>query len=325
MKILIQIVSIVIVVAMSHISSAQNTVFEGNVGIGDQDPLRALHIFGTGGINDDVIIQSAGNGASQLNFWRSQGTLTNPIRLFTPNSLIGETSWRAWNGTGWSVAAELEVRGFMDDGTQFADADFVFRLGSSDDGVDDVMILEGDGGIKVPGLGTPGKTKTLEVLPDGTIQPKDIGGFSGIQSISAFDFISRHNPGDDHNYNNTLEIAYHESIGGTDVEQLIAPVHLPDGSIIKKIVVYYVDNHADSIHATLNEFPKDLSIAPGNYFIGATDSFDPGVLFMERSNFSVVVDNVFYDYYIYAWNPDNITDWSGGDKIGIRSVTIFYD
>jgi len=86
------------------------------LGLGTSDPARVIHIKGTGGVSDDVIIESNSSSANAglLGFFRSFGTADNPSSVPFEESL-GKISWRAYQTVfpqaGFHELASLEVTG----------------------------------------------------------------------------------------------------------------------------------------------------------------------------------------------------------------------
>ena len=200
---------------------SQVTINPENIGIGTENPIRALHLLSTGGVGDDIILESTGDGASQLNFWRSGGTPESMMAVTLPNSRIGEVSWRGYNGSTYKTLGTINVLGNVLNGAPFGTGSMQISL-SNTSGVQDVLTLDGNGVLKLP-ASAPTARRDLEITPDGTVRPKSfvLGQYGGVASLTAFDFVSYNNPGEDHNFYNPKKTAYHEAVGSN--QALIAP------------------------------------------------------------------------------------------------------
>lgn len=172
-------------------------------------------------------------------------------------------------------------------------------------------------------------TRNLVALPDGTIRPQDFSGHAGILSLSAHDFVSFGNPGDDHNINNLGRIVHHESQLASVLEILVAPVQLPQGAIIREINVYYKDgNNSDTMEVYLAVFNHSSPLTPAKYEVGKSNDtggisntwYSPSLI---SNNFNLKVDNAMYFYQIYAHGTSTF-NWPG-DQVGISSANIIYD
>ncbi len=81
------------------------TIKDGNVGIGTDAPERALHIRGTGGVNDDVIIESNGSqNSGALIFYKSQ-TNKAPAK---ENDNLGAVVFRGYTGNNYANGAYIQ-------------------------------------------------------------------------------------------------------------------------------------------------------------------------------------------------------------------------
>lgn len=107
MKYRFSILTIMMLCCVSTLTS-QVTIDPDRIGIG-VSPVRAFHILSTGGIGDDIILESTGTGAGQLNFWRSSGTPNAKTAESDVNSRIGEISWRGYNGSSYRVLGDINV------------------------------------------------------------------------------------------------------------------------------------------------------------------------------------------------------------------------
>ena len=112
------------------------------------------------------------------------------------------------------------------------------------------MTLSSNGDVIIHNL-VDTTDRNLVVLKDGTVQPLQFSGNSGVDALTAHDFVSYDNPGDDHNFRASRNLIHRENqmIGS---EILVAPVQLPYGAIIREKNGYCMDdNMTDSIEVSL--------------------------------------------------------------------------
>ncbi|NBU58525.1 MAG: hypothetical protein EBS23_01860 [Betaproteobacteria bacterium] len=137
----------------------------GNVGIGTAAPERALHVVGTGGVSDDLFIESStdtASGGGAFIFARSRGTSaakTTPLA----NDLLGVISGRAWTGTGYENTADINFRSETDYATTRSGyLSFSTRAAGT---VAERMRIASNGNV---GIGTTAPTSKLHITGSGT-------------------------------------------------------------------------------------------------------------------------------------------------------------
>ena len=189
------------------------------------------------------------------------------------------------------------------------------------------MTIDESGDIVVNSL-EGNTTRNLVVKSDGTIRPQEANGVAGVYSLTAHDFVSEDNPGDDHNFAYGLGIVYHEgqaSMGAQ--EMLVAPLHLPHGAVIKRVNVYYHDySNSDTLQFIIRQVPhNDFTGAAVQTLLGK--SFDsapsPAPPNSVSANVNIPVDNLTYAYLLRV-RAKSIFSWPG-DRTGIRGATIVYE
>ena len=169
------------------------------------------------------------------------------------------------------------------------------------------------------------KTKNVIATPDGTLKVQDYSGYSGILALTPHDFVSYSNPGDDQNFNSNSDrlVIFHENqLEG--VEELVAPIHLPQGSIIRQINIMFHDN---SVGDTLT---VELFIRPhlnpdlGSSVLPIGKTYDGTGINVLSNMFFYQINNEENFYYLIVGSLEDRTDWPG-ENLGISSAIIYYD
>ncbi len=235
-----------------------------------------------------------------------EGTLTVGVPGIGNNLLLfnSERSWAfRQNGSGSTTALELISIG----------------------GGDKNFFINTTGNIGIPKFSNlNNRTRNLVVAPDGTLQVQDHSGFGGIYSINPHEFVSVNNHGDDQNYNLNLGVVYHENVA-SGPEALTAPIHLPNGAIIKQVNVFYRDNVMPDTLEIGIVIRNQLDPAGSSSFFIIGETLDsPNVQILSNNSIFIEIDNILNTYSIQVEEKIDGTDWPGS-TVGISSVTIFYD
>ncbi|EQC44518.1 endosialidase chaperone [Bacteriovorax sp. BSW11_IV] len=137
---------------------------EGYLGLGTSTPERALHIAGTGGVNDDVLIDSNNDNtaSSLLALRKSRGTASAPTQALT-NDIIGLVSFRGHDGTAYTNVADIRSIAESDLGTAPSGRlDFLTRNAAGT--LAERMTIKGEGDI---GIGVTSPTEKFHVAGNG--------------------------------------------------------------------------------------------------------------------------------------------------------------
>ena len=179
------------------------------------------------------------------------------------------------------------------------------------------MELKADGDLKIGNLAGLGD-RPLFTTSDGTIKA---GSNDHVVTISAYDFVSEGNPGDDQNFDSLQQMIIHENILiGTEI--LITPIQLPEGAIISRVIVFFRDNDlTKNVHFEIVERSHLSPGTPTIRTIGTSSGADSSVRQIEGFP-SVFIDNTTRGYHLRAFNPVDLTDWPA--DAGIVAVNIFY-
>ena len=204
-------------------------------------------------------------------------------------------------------------------------------IGTDDGNFQEQLRIEPDGDVVIQNLSS---TTTRNIVADenGKLKLQTVGsGYSGIQTIHTFDFVAWSNPGDDHNWTGyTGGTMYHEPIDviGSHTEILVAPIRLPHGATIRKIEAFYHDNNASAnrdISFEIDSRPiLNNTPPPPDIVIGQSSGAMPGIRSIVNNSLNLSIDNANFLYHIHAFNPHEYSNW-GGESIGVRAVTIYYD
>lgn len=180
------------------------------------------------------------------------------------------------------------------------------------------MRLSPEGKLIVKNLGGS-TTRNVVVTDDGTLKAQSVDIYAGVKTLTAYDFVSESNPGEDHNVVLPSRTVYHETII-QGMESLISPIDLPHLSRIKRIDVRYRDfNLSDSIRVEL-EIDRNAGPFVGPVLIGHSQVGGDSM----SMTMDVQIDNVQHTYFIRAFNPNDVTAWPGSD-VGIWTATIYYN
>ena len=161
---------ILLIVACSFVKSmAQVQADPDGIGIGVAPATRALHIRGSGGISDDIFLESstdATGDAALISLARSEGSPGSPLPSSTINNSLGRIAWRAYNGTGYNNIYYIEAFGAE-------------NPGSSPNGLFKIFTRNGLGTHEVFRLDNVGNL----TIPDGRAS---FGGFSTSYAMDIF-------------------------------------------------------------------------------------------------------------------------------------------
>lgn len=84
------------------------------LGIGLDAPERAIHVRGTGGISDDIVIEANSDASSALiSQWRSRGTAASKASVMA-DDLLAIFDGRGWDGSAYHQSGGLLVRAEAD-------------------------------------------------------------------------------------------------------------------------------------------------------------------------------------------------------------------
>ena len=162
------------VIAFSQPLFAQTNTFpsSGNVGIGNLNPERILHISQNGGTA--IVIEGASNGSSTnpfISLRRSRGTLLSPSGILLGNT-IGQINIQGRHSSGWDgIRRVLEITATENwtDGSEGFAWDFYTRSNGSGGAPSLAMRLDHSGHI---GIGTTSPEERLTVA--GTIKSQEV-------------------------------------------------------------------------------------------------------------------------------------------------------
>ncbi len=121
----------------------------GNLGIGMTAPIAKLHIGTTTG-DDGLTIQQAAANSGNVNFRRSNGTLTVPTAVVN-NDEIGEMQFNAYNNGAFQIAALLQAVVDGAPGVTNVPGRFIFYTATGGGGIVERMRLTSGGNL---GIGT---------------------------------------------------------------------------------------------------------------------------------------------------------------------------
>lgn len=167
-------------------------------------------------------------------------------------------------------------------------------------------------------------TRTLVVDADGIIRAQKLNDdYSGIYTATGHDFVSYSNPGDDQNFNPALGIIFHEYDVSLITDVLVAPIQLPQGAIVKRIDIYFIDDNSSGDIDMWFDWKENLGSDPmGSYiFLGASSGADPDIQTISITNLHHQIDNLLNKYFF--WIRGDSFGWPGDDA-GIVAATIFY-
>ncbi|MFC1547884.1 hypothetical protein ACFL5M_05090 [Candidatus Neomarinimicrobiota bacterium] len=314
---------------------------EGRVGIGTTQPTHRLHIATPHG--DGIQLTDSISGtwrASLINFENSGGNLylndatgaaQARIRGYEMNGVqgffnagrigIGTTSPQRALHVYSDSSAYIKVSGdsnpynysglILEAVTDNRAWSLVHR--SQTGRVNNLAIQQWDGSYHYPftitpgrkvGIGTEYPSATLEVV--GSVKADTVLADTLLLTTPASRYYSIPNAAfeaadDGYNYSRSSQYLYMETGFGT----FYAPIHLPDGSTIKELRIWYWDN-VDTTEITSILYQMTLSSGGvGNYGTIITSGLSASVR-NSALPVSLPVDNQNYAYYVYVNLPPGI-------------------
>jgi hypothetical protein len=241
----------------------------GRVGIGTTSPERALHLY-----SDSTTYIKLSGSAGSFNY-----------SGLTLESVLDNRAWSLVHRSMAGVQNNFSIMNW--DGSSFH---YPFSITQG-----------GNVGI---GTGTP--SATLDVV--GTVKADTVLADTLMLSTPASRYYSIPHAAfeaedDSRNYFRTSQYLYMESGSGT----FYAPVHLPDGSTIKDLRIWYVDNN-DTTEITSNLYRMTLSSGGVGSFGTITTSSSSTSLRNTGVTIDLQVDNQLYAYYVRVLLPTYSTN-----------------
>ena len=214
----------------------------------------------------------------------------------------------------------------------YRSAEFPLVFGIDQGGFMEQMRLTVEGDLNISSLKSY-NVRNLVVDSLGTIRAETApGGFTGVVSISNYDFVSQENP-EDHNWNSNG--TYHESILlGTVKEHLVAPVELPHGVRVRKIEVFFTDKNSGT-NQDIRFFWNSWLVGSGGSLgeiarsSGSSPSVQSIVFFaplpVGGTDTVWEIDNTNRHYEIEVRPHESISPNWPGDNVAVNQVVIYYD
>ena len=131
----------------------------GNIGIGFSNPVSKLHVGVTTG-DDGITVQQSAANSGNVNFRRSNGTLTVPTAVVN-NDEIGELQFNAYNNAAFQISALLQAVVDGAPGATNVPGRFVFYTATGGAGISEKMRLTSVGNL---GIGTTAPGMKLDIV-----------------------------------------------------------------------------------------------------------------------------------------------------------------
>jgi len=144
--------------------------------------------------------------------------------------------------------------------------------------------------------------------------PIDVPGGPGHLMLTAYDFQPR-SMDSDWRYFNGREL-YNP---GVTTGYYYAPVHLPDGATINKVVLYYFDN--DETNLQLSLFRLEAGGTTVASLAAITPTGDPGY----SHDFDTSISDAYIDLANYPYALGLVIPAGGGDLLTVLQVRIDYE